>query len=79
MGDLKDRKRDLYIKRYEHQKLVALSQIHAREIRIMELEEEMDRCRQDIAAQHGVIADADGQIEQQRQEIEKEKKEAVAN
>jgi hypothetical protein len=61
------------MKRHEHARLVALSQIHAREIRIMELEEEIQRCKIDIESQKGVIVTSEQNIEQQKEEIEKEK------
>jgi hypothetical protein len=73
MGDLFSTNRNLFIKRYEYNKQVAQSNIMAREIRIMELEEEMERCRVDIEAQKKVIAEAEMNIKQQLQEIEKEK------
>ena len=73
MGDLANTSRILNIKRHEHSKLVAQANIQAREIRIMELEEEIDRCNNDIEAQKKVIEEADKNIKLQHQEIEKEK------
>lgn len=75
MPDLVNSNRKLFIKRYEHAKLVALSQVHAREIRIMELEEEIIRCNTDILAQKKVIAESEVNIELQLKEIEREKEE----
>lgn len=72
MPDLVNMNRKLHIKRYEHAKLVALSLIHAREIRIMELEEEINRCNADIVSQKKVIAENESNIELQLKEIERE-------
>lgn len=72
MADIFSKNRILFIKRYEHQKLVALGHIHAREIRLLELEEEVQRCQDDIAAQRKVIAEADHNIRLQNEEISKE-------
>lgn len=72
MGDIHSGNRKLFIKRYEHAKLVALSNIQAREIRIMEIEEEIERCRKDIEAQNKVIEEQDKSIRLQNAEIEKE-------
>ena len=72
MSDLFSRNRQLFIKRYEHTKMIALSQIQAREIRMMELEEEADRCKTDIEAQKKVIEEADKNIKQQIEEGKKE-------
>lgn len=69
--------RALHLKRYEHAKLVALSHIHAREIRIMELEEEIARSMTDIEAQKKVIIDNEFNIQLQLKAIEEEK--AAAN
>lgn len=73
MADLSSLNRNLFIKRHEHRKLVALSQIHAQEIRIMELEEGIQRAYIDIEQQKGVIADAEENVRIQLEEIEKEK------
>ena len=59
MPDLFPTNRNLFIKKYERDKLVALSQIQSREIRIMELEEEIQRCRMDIEAQNKLILQLD--------------------
>lgn len=73
MADLTHQKnRPLTIKRYERDKLVALSQIEAREIRIMEIQDEIDRCKEDIDNQKKLIASLDSQIKQQREEMAKE-------
>lgn len=73
MADLYSTGRILNIKRHEHSKLVAQANIQAREIRIMELEEEIDRCRNDIEAQKKVIDESQKNIQLQHKEIEKEK------
>lgn len=78
MADLNSRNRLLFIKRYEYNKQVAQSNIMAREIRIMELEEEIAKCKIDIEAQKKVIAEAELNIKQQHHEMEKEKKTAEA-
>jgi len=72
MADLTNANRQLIIKRQQHAKLVALSQIGAREIRLMELAEEKARCEEDIAAQQKAIADADLNIKQQEDAIAEE-------
>lgn len=72
MADLNVINRHLQIKRYEHQKLVALTQVQAREIRIMELEEEIARCKTDIESQLKVTRDMEAQIKQQNEELAKE-------
>lgn len=48
--------------RLEHQKLIAESNIQARKIRIIELEEEKERCNADIEAQKKVILEQDEKI-----------------
>lgn len=73
MADLNSRNRDLVIKKLEHQKLVALAQIHARDIRLMELEEEAERMRADIEAQKKVIKEAEQNIAVQLEEAKKDK------
>lgn len=74
MADLSSTNRVLIIKRHEHAKLVALSNIQAREIRIMELEEEIERNKNDIVAQKKVIEEAENNIKQQRALLEEAKK-----
>jgi hypothetical protein len=73
MADTHSKNRKLFIMRYERDKLVAMSQIQSREIRIMELEEEIERCRADIVAQNKLIGDLNKNIQQQQAELEKEK------
>ncbi len=73
MADLFSKNRELFIKRYERDKLVALSNIQSREIRIMELEEEIDRNKADIEAQKKLLETLDMNIKQQLAEMEKNK------
>lgn len=76
MADLFNVNRDLTIKRQEQNKLVAQAQILAREIRIEELKQEIERCKLDIEAQHKVIKEAEFNIKQQ---IEEKLKDASDN
>ena len=62
MGDLFVGNLDLTILRHDHIKLVAQANIQARTIRIIELQEEIARCNNDIEAQNKVIADAEKNI-----------------
>jgi hypothetical protein len=72
MADLNQVNRPLLIKRHERDKLVAQSQILAREIRIEELKEEINRCKLDMEAQMKVMTTADFNINQQKEEMVKE-------
>lgn len=72
MADISSKNRNLIIKRHEYAKLVALSNIQAREIRIIELEEEIERNHNDVNAQRKVIAEAEANIKQQLAIIEEE-------
>jgi hypothetical protein len=78
MSDLNSTNRNLIIKRHEHARLVALSNVHAREIRIIELEEEIERNKVDIIPQRNVIAEAEANIKQQQAIIEESAKKAAA-
>lgn len=71
MADLFSSNMDLTIMRHEHIKLVAQANIQARQIRIIELQEEIARCGNDIEAQNKVIVEAEKNIR-----IHKEAKEA---
>lgn len=73
MADLFSTNRALFIKKYERDKLVALANVQSREIRIMELEEEIIRNRNDITAQYKVIEEMEKNIQLQYLEIEKDK------
>lgn len=72
MADLFSTNRNLTIKRFERDKLVAQSQILAREIRIEELNEEIGRQLADIEAQKKVLETAELNIKQQKEEKAKE-------
>jgi len=76
MADLTKQNRSLLIKRYEHQITVATAQMQAKEIRILELEEEIERSKTDIEAQKKVKEEALFNIDLQKKEIEKEKAES---
>lgn len=78
MGDIYSTSRLLNIKRHELAKMQAQANIHAREIRVMELEEEIERCKVDCAAQRKVIEEAEKNINLQKSEMEKEKAAAEA-
>ena len=76
MADLFNTNNKLTIMRFEHQKQVALANITARTIRIMELEEEIIRMKNDIEAQNKVIAEQEKNIQiQVEAEQEKEQEE----
>jgi len=68
MADIFNTNRDLTIKRQEQLKLVAQSQILAKEIRIEELKQEIERCKIDIEAQHKVIITSETNVKQQMEE-----------
>lgn len=72
MADLFDTNRQLMIKKYNRDKMVALAQIESREIRIMELEQEIERNRADIVAQNILVASLETEITKQQEEIQKE-------
>jgi hypothetical protein len=79
MADLFSTNNNLTIMRFEHQKQVAVANITARTIRIMELEEEIARMNADIEAQNKVIAEQDKniQIQIEAKKAEKAEKETV--
>ena len=76
MADLFSTNNNLTIMRFEHQKIVAQSNIQARQIRILELQEEIERCNVDIEAQKKVIVEQDKNIKIQI-EAEEKKQEAA--
>jgi hypothetical protein len=76
MADLFSTNNNLTIMRFEHQKTVAKANIQARSIRILELQEEIERCNIDIEAQNKVIVEQDKNIQIQM-DAEKKKKEAA--
>jgi hypothetical protein len=76
MADLFSTNNNLTIMRFEHQKTVAKANIQARSIRILELQEEIERCNIDIEAQNKVIVEQDKNIQIQM-DAEQKKKEAA--
>ena len=72
MADLGSKNRQLSIMKYEHNKLVAMAQIQAKEIKIIELGEEIERCQGDIKAQKEVIEEMNLNLRQQKALIEAE-------
>ncbi|MHA1949700.1 MAG: hypothetical protein ACW99G_06890 [Candidatus Thorarchaeota archaeon] len=73
MADLSSQNRKLFIMKYEHQQLVCKAQIQAKEIKMIELQEEIERCKGDIDAQNKTIADMDENIAQQKELMVEEK------
>ena len=71
MPDINSSNRKLFIMKYNHSRLVAQSQIQAKEIRKIELAEEIIRCDVDIEAQKKVIEEMEMNIKQQ-EDLEKE-------
>ena len=63
---------------FRSQKQVALANITARTIRIMELEEEIIRMKNDIEAQNKVIAEQDKNIQIQAEAEQKKEQEEKA-
>lgn len=72
MGDLFVGSLDLTILRQDHIKLVAQANIQAKTIRIIELQEEIVRCENDIAAQKKVIEEAEKNIKIHKEAKEKQ-------
>jgi len=72
MADLGSRNRQLSIMKYEHNKLVCMAQIQAKEIKIIELGEEIERCGGDIEAQKKTMEEMDLNIQQQKKLITEE-------
>lgn len=62
MADLFNSNNNITIMKFEHAKLVAQANLQARQIRILELQEEIKRCENDIEAQKKVIAEQDKNI-----------------
>jgi len=71
MADLFSTNNDLTVMRHEHAKLVAQANIQAKTIRMIELQEEIDRCKNDVEAQKKVIADADENIKLHKESSKK--------
>jgi hypothetical protein len=72
MADIYSKSRELSIKKFERDKLQLLCNIQSKEIRVMELEEEIERCRIDIEASREKIAEFDYNIRLQKEEMAKE-------
>ncbi len=79
MADLTNKNRLLTIKKHEAKKLQALAYISSKEVRVMELEDEIQRCYDDMEAQKKLIGECEFNIKQQKEEMEKEKVEAEAD
>jgi hypothetical protein len=77
MADLFSTNNNLTIMRFEHQKIIAQANIHARQIRILEIQEEIERCNLDIEAQKKVIGEQEKNIKIQLETEEKKKQEAA--
>jgi len=72
MVELSNSNLNLTIMRHEHIKMVAEVNIKARSIRVIELQEEIIRCNNDIEAQKKVIEEAERNIDI-HQQAKKEK------
>lgn len=72
MADLFSKNRALTIKKFERDKLQAMANMHGNEIKIMELEDQIERCRGDVEAQQKRIEECDFNIQQQKEEMAKE-------
>jgi arginine deiminase len=62
MADLFSNNLDLTIMRHEHARMIAQVNIQAKSIRIIELQEEIVRCNNDMEAQKKVIEEAERNI-----------------
>ena len=72
MADLNTKSREYIIKKHEYSKLIALSLIQAKEIRMIELQEEIDRCKTEIDAQHVLIKESEKNINEQKELLKQE-------
>lgn len=72
MADLTSTNRPLFMRKHERDKLVAQCNIASREIRVIELQEEILRNEADIQAQLKVMEEADKNIKLQLAEIDKD-------
>lgn len=57
------------IKKCEHQKLLALAHIQAKEIRTLELEAELKQCKAEIEEQEKTCKDMDAQIATHKEQM----------
>lgn len=73
MADLNTKSREYIIKKHEYSKLIALSLIQAKEIRIIELQEEIERCKTEIDAQNVLIKESEKNINEQKELLKQEK------
>jgi hypothetical protein len=73
MADLNTKSREYVIKKHEYSKLVALSIIQAKEIRMIELQEEIERCKIEIDAQNNLIKESEKNITEQKELLKQEK------
>ncbi len=67
MPDLNTKSREYVIKKHEYSKLIALSVIQAKEIRMIELQEEIEKCKTEIEAQNSLIKESDKNINKQKE------------
>ena len=72
MADITSKSRELTIMKFERDKLVALTNIQSKEIRKIELQEEMERCQIDIDQQKKKIEEYDENIRLQKLEMAKD-------
>lgn len=75
MGDLTHVDRLVLLKKYDHEKVVATGRIHEKEIRIIELLDEIVKCRVDIEKSMKVIERCNLNIKLQEELVNKEDKE----
>lgn len=73
MADLNTKSREYVIKKHEYSKLIALSLIQAKEIRMIELQEEIERCKTEIDAQNVLIKESEKNINEQKELLKQEK------
>jgi precorrin-3B methylase len=73
MADLNTKSREYIIKKHEYSKLIALSLIQAKEIRMIELQEEIERCKTEIDAQNVLIKESEKNINEQKELLKQEK------
>lgn len=72
MADITSKSRELSIMKFERDKLVALTNIQSKEIRKIELQEEIDRCDIDIEQQKKKIEECEENVRLQKLELAKD-------